>query len=1082
MKKVHFITAGAGSGKTYTLTTELVKRIKKDGVSPSEVLLTTFTKAAAAEFQQKASSALLKAGMETESLQLAGAKIGTIDSVSQSFVEKYWYMLGLSPELNVIADTEVKIFENESLDGVVEKENLKLFSDVQKCFKISVMADNRTVDDPDFWKTHLKKVIEYARTYGIEDFSESLKKSEELIDKIFCQDIKVDWDYVKQFLSEDALYCLKKKDGSLAKCDLAKDKVTKIKDLSYFAHTFYQLLGLLKFLTKEITPEEGSSRPIEGMCDLSEVRGNSIVIPYSWVKFIEKIEPCLQSKEFGAKLKEYVRCIFAIAKKWQEEYKEYKKKHRLIDYVDMEGYFLDLLSKDKVIADIQSDYKLIMVDEFQDCNPLQIEIFSRLADIIADRPDGKGQSIWVGDKKQSIYGFRGTDMALVNAVLDKFNSNADGLTTANLPDSYRSRMKLVDAANEIFAEVFDDKSIALNAKRVVSGKDDMPDTSALVDWHFEATTKDAFYKSLAEKVKGLLDGTDGNIKEVVEFEHNAEGYKQLGKRSVKPGDIVILSKSNKDIDKIVKELNDLRINVNVVEKNLIDFVEIQLLKAILCYCVQKTDYSKAQILYLFDGKRTESIIEERLSGDLKDDNGIIEKINGIIENTKGQSLSQLVETLIIELDIWNVVRKWGSVTRRHAHISSFRQIVAGYEEHTRLLSLAPSIMDFLNYFDKKDVVPEAPYIKDENAVSVITYHKSKGLEWPIVILDSLNDNPLSTDQLLKELFGVGHAATSKDAVERSMREEYITILPDIKAGGSLPEAIATILNPLIEEGSDIYERVKEERARVLYVGFTRAKDYLVSTSYSRGETYCWLNANNAYSELNVWKTKQIVEREIVPESDSKDTPGGTYERIQMPEVLGKSELPKYITPSTLHKKGFSVSVTEPKNLGCPMTMNFDDEVMSKLGNCIHDFFASFDELEPKNTSVAKAKAILNRHGMTNLADKAEELVVSINTFYNYMEKTYGTPVEILHEMPILYRNDLGQILTGSIDLVWKTPNGCVVVDFKNKKNEETATDSAKGYAPQLMSYKTALEKVGEKVTELILFYPVQSLVVLLNVE
>ena len=1077
MKKVHFITAGAGSGKTYTLTTELVKRIKKDGVSPSEVLLTTFTKAAAAEFQQKASSALLKAGMETESLQLAGAKIGTIDSVSQSFVEKYWYMLGLSPELNVIADTEVKIFENESLDGVVEKENLKLFSDVQNCFKISVMADNRAVDDPDFWKNHLKKVIEYARTYGIEDFSESLKKSEELIDKIFCQDIKVDWDYVEAFLFGDNLKVKRKTNGIWGPVEYPNSN--DIAKLKFYPKSYYQLKSSYSNLSDYM-----DGKDIEGLCDESTVSGTRRIILSSWPKYIDYCKKALQSTEFGAKLKEYVRCIFDIAKKWQEEYKEYKKKHRLIDYVDMEGYFLDLLSKDKVVADIQSDYKLIMVDEFQDCNPLQIEIFSRLSDIIADRPDDKGQSIWVGDKKQSIYGFRGTDMELVNAVLDKFNSNADGLTTANLPDSYRSRMKLVDAANEIFAEVFDDKSIALNAKRVVSGKDDMPDTSALVDWHFEATTKDAFYKSLAEKVKGLLDGTDGNIKEVVEFEHNAEGYKQLGKRSVKPGDIVILSKSNKDIDKIVKELNDLRINVNVVEKNLIDFVEIQLLKAILCYCVQKTDYSKAQILYLFDGKRTESIIEERLSGDLKDDNGIIEKINGVIENTKGQSLSQLVETLIIELDIWNVVRKWGSVTRRHAHISSFMQIVAGYEEHTRLLSLAPSIMDFLNYFDKKDVVPEAPYIKDENAVSVITYHKSKGLEWPIVILDSLNDNPLSTDQLLKELFGVGHAATNKDAVERSMREEYITILPDIKAGGSLPEAIATILNPLIEVGSDIYERVKAERARLLYVGFTRAKDYLVSTSYSRGETYCWLNANNAYSESNVWCTEKIiVKQETVPESsDSKDTPGGTYERIQMPEVLGKSELPKYITPSTLHKKGFSVSVTEPKNLGCPMTMNFDDEVMSKVGNCIHDFFASFDESEPKNTSGAKAKAILNRHGMTNLADKAEELVASIITFYDYMEKTYGTPAEILHEMPILYRNDLGQILTGSIDLVWKTPNGCVVVDFKNKKNDETATDSAKGYAPQLISYKTALEKVGEKVTELILFYPVQSLVVLLNVE
>ena len=172
MKKVHFITAGAGSGKTFSLTSELVDRIKNGGVSPSEVILTTFTKAAASEFRQKASKALLNAGLETESLQLAGAKIGTIDSISQSFVEKYWYMLGLSPELNVIAETEVKFFENESLEGIVTKEDLALFEKILKMFHMVKHEENKnsTKEDPEFWKAHLKKVIEYARKYGITDF------------------------------------------------------------------------------------------------------------------------------------------------------------------------------------------------------------------------------------------------------------------------------------------------------------------------------------------------------------------------------------------------------------------------------------------------------------------------------------------------------------------------------------------------------------------------------------------------------------------------------------------------------------------------------------------------------------------------------------------------------------------------------------------------------------------------------------------------------------------------------------------------------------------------------------------------
>ncbi|MCF0201196.1 MAG: UvrD-helicase domain-containing protein, partial [Bacteroidales bacterium] len=81
MKNIKFITAGAGSGKTFTLTKELVARMK-GGLQPDQIILTTFTKAAAEEFKQKAAKALMEAGKKTEAQQLAGAMIGTIDSVA----------------------------------------------------------------------------------------------------------------------------------------------------------------------------------------------------------------------------------------------------------------------------------------------------------------------------------------------------------------------------------------------------------------------------------------------------------------------------------------------------------------------------------------------------------------------------------------------------------------------------------------------------------------------------------------------------------------------------------------------------------------------------------------------------------------------------------------------------------------------------------------------------------------------------------------------------------------------------------------------------------------------------------------
>ena len=115
MERVTYISAGAGSGKTYTLTHLLAEHIagmrkNKDGkwepceqVEPEKVILTTYTKKAAAEFREKAKSVLYEEGRKNPMLYEAAARleqasIGTVHAVANSFVQKYWYYLGLSPQ------------------------------------------------------------------------------------------------------------------------------------------------------------------------------------------------------------------------------------------------------------------------------------------------------------------------------------------------------------------------------------------------------------------------------------------------------------------------------------------------------------------------------------------------------------------------------------------------------------------------------------------------------------------------------------------------------------------------------------------------------------------------------------------------------------------------------------------------------------------------------------------------------------------------------------------------------------------------------------------------------------------------
>ena len=99
MKNVTYINAGAGSGKTYTLTQQLVKLIKEGKAKPEQVILTTFTIKAASEFKEKAKAELYKEGLFDEAIRLDQALIGTVHSVCQRMIAKYWFYLGLAPDM-----------------------------------------------------------------------------------------------------------------------------------------------------------------------------------------------------------------------------------------------------------------------------------------------------------------------------------------------------------------------------------------------------------------------------------------------------------------------------------------------------------------------------------------------------------------------------------------------------------------------------------------------------------------------------------------------------------------------------------------------------------------------------------------------------------------------------------------------------------------------------------------------------------------------------------------------------------------------------------------------------------------------
>ena len=188
MKNITYISASAGSGKTYAITTKLCDIIREGRAEPEQAILTTFTKAAAAELKEKAKAKLCENGLYEQAERLEQAMIGTAHSVAESFIKKYWHILGLSPELNVMTDEDVDFYRNQSLYTVPTGEELSFLHDFAEEFGFKhKFGSAKHGINYDFWKEHLEKIIEYSINYGITDYEKSKEEAKKLI-KSLCED------------------------------------------------------------------------------------------------------------------------------------------------------------------------------------------------------------------------------------------------------------------------------------------------------------------------------------------------------------------------------------------------------------------------------------------------------------------------------------------------------------------------------------------------------------------------------------------------------------------------------------------------------------------------------------------------------------------------------------------------------------------------------------------------------------------------------------------------------------------------------------------------------------------------------
>ena len=726
MKNITYISASAGSGKTYELTERLKAAILEGKCKPEEVILTTFTKAAASEFKEKAKAKFYEVGKTKEANRLDQALIGTVDSVANVFVQRYWYLLGISPKINVITKDDEKVFISESLSSLPTEAQSRFFSEFAETFKIPEEHEDgkKYGIDYDFWKKDLKDIFDARRSYAIRDFSQSLEASKKLIQSVSLSCSKLSFN----------------REELLGKLEVVESIDKNAKKETDSGKTRLDLIDKVKKLINN-----SKSSNIEIGLALNSMVSNS---KFTGVKtFTEKCseyqdlvldaEKVWTSEEVRDLQITYVEHLFEIAGRWQEKYIEYKKEQHILDYTDMEEYLLQLITDEKfksVQEDVKASYKYLFVDEFQDCSPTQIKIFDKLSDLVE-------QTIWVGDYKQAIYGFRGSDTALVKAVTDRIEK-LNGHANETLGTSHRSWPPIVDVTNAVFVPAFsnilreDEVKLSpwdkLEAEYAKSGRKDL-----LKCWVLTEKTK-------AKKAAQIA----GNIAKMVQ-------------NGADPKDIAVLARTNSELTSVATALKEFNIPALVGDSEFQTSREITLLNSLLSLTVNSYDtMARATIAYLTeDGydaatildKRFESQSKKLTDGEYLAEVPLIQKLMAKRDFYKSMSVCALVESLVIEMDLYNVVKGWAdsdnSVNTFHTAIS----IAQAYEDHCIQMSLPCTVYGFIDYITT--VKAKAAGMSD--GVQLFTYHGSKGLQWKTVILMSLEEDILDDNNLVgRGVYGV----------------------------------------------------------------------------------------------------------------------------------------------------------------------------------------------------------------------------------------------------------------------------------------------------------------------------------------
>lgn len=888
------VAAAAGSGKTAVLVERIITRLKDmdNPLSVQELMVVTFTKAAAQEMSARIGLALAKAMESTEDAAmqerlerqlnlLPSAHISTLHSFCQWVIRSYFYKLDINPTARIGNEAEMALLQQEVLADLLTK------SYEEGLYNIYELADFFSDDKSDAGLTaKIMSLYNYAMSLAnpdgwlrkaLEPYKEAMtvNPSETLWGQYMWDQHVAVIDRIRERLERMEQILLDPVgphkwqniyDNQLAALSMLSGAETWDDMGGACKHTDTFIKDRFNKLGEEVDPSlqaEFKSLGSQNKDDLKAMQGAVFTVP----------EATLQ-EQFKAQYP-IIEGLVELTIAFHKAYRDMKQEQGIMDFSDLEHLCLALLVEpgteddpqpSDVAKELQDTFKEIMVDEYQDTNGVQETIINLIS-----RVDNR---FYVGDVKQAIYSFRMADSSLF---MEKYNTYGDTDAVErriDLAKNFRSHENILAATNFLFYQIMTEEAAELNyteAESLIPGRivEDAPEdwVGGDVELQLLDVSKDTLSASESDEDEG--DDPENNEREldfIIQKIKEIHGAKKKVQnpdgtfRQIEWRDFAILRRSLAGWGtRAVEAMRQAGIPAVVNERDgYFEAQEIQLLLALLSIIDNpEQDLPMAAVLHSgLVGLDANELGALRLSGEGSlwslmpayakeaQDERLLAFI-GHMERWRTLSRRHGVTDLLWDIyesqDYVNYVGAMPNGLVRRANVLALYDRAKGYEASGfrglfRFLRFVESLRDSNQDMPLANVVSEA-----DNVVRLMTIHKSKGLEFPVIFLSGVqkgfNMMDLRSELLIDKNAGLGLKG----------------YFPDIRV--SFPTMPWFYVKDVKEAA------LKAEEERILYVALTRARDKLIMTGHFKG----FKNAKGKLSTLGeLIKNTASVEGQQLP--------------------------------------------------------------------------------------------------------------------------------------------------------------------------------------------------------------------------